>query len=564
MGEERRARKPRLRPLAESVLRTQSDDRLVALAREGHEAAFEEIVRRYRPGLVAFAAAYAPSDRAEDVVQESLIRSWDALRDSKGEMKLKAWLYTIVRNRALNARRDTRTHQPLSDQIDGVRRPDEVVLTKEELVRVVAAMRALPEPQREALVRSALEGRTHEQIAAAAGTSPGAVGQLIYRARVAVRARRRAGHPAAARTRPRRARRDGRARGRGGGAAVAGGAAAAGGFAGDQGRGGRRSRRDRRRLGNRDRALGQLRSWLRERAGQGRYARTRRRRSSARRRLRGLLGSGVGLLRVRVIVGTRFGPRRRTRGGRWQQRARQRLFRPGQRRRRLGHQRARLGRLGLRYERLGLRSSGSGSGSSGSGSGSSGSGSDSSGSGSGSDSSGSGSGSGSGSSSGSGSGSGSAPAPARSGSGSGSSGSGSGSSGSGSGDAATTTVSSSGTGSGTTTTSTTPTTTTDLSGSGSSGSGSSGSLRPRVTADRVGGRPAGRLGARLLGGQPVGADADVDRERRIEVEGGDISRRAISAAASISALGPLEQELVVDLEDQLGARGPPRRARGGS
>ncbi len=188
MGEERRAQKPRLRPLAQSVLRTQSDDRLVALAREGHEAAFEEIVRRYRPGLVAFAAAYAPSDRAEDVVQESLIRSWDALRDSKGEMKLKAWLYTIVRNRALNARRDARTHQPLSDQIDGVRRPDEVVLTKEELVRVVAAMRALPEPQREALVHSALEGRTHEQIAAAAGTSPGAVRQLIYRARVAVRA----------------------------------------------------------------------------------------------------------------------------------------------------------------------------------------------------------------------------------------------------------------------------------------------------------------------------------------------------------------------------------------
>ena len=35
-----------------------------------------EIVRRYRPGLVAFAAAYGPPD-PEDVVQESLVRAWD-------------------------------------------------------------------------------------------------------------------------------------------------------------------------------------------------------------------------------------------------------------------------------------------------------------------------------------------------------------------------------------------------------------------------------------------------------------------------------------------------------
>ena len=95
----------RLRPLAKAVLRTQSDDRLVALTREGREAAFEEIVRRYRPGLVAFAAAYAPSDRVEDVVQEGLVRSWEALGQTSEEIHLKPWLYTIVRNRALDERR---------------------------------------------------------------------------------------------------------------------------------------------------------------------------------------------------------------------------------------------------------------------------------------------------------------------------------------------------------------------------------------------------------------------------------------------------------------------------
>src|ERR671918_1421384 len=118
----------RLRPLARVVLRAQSDARLVALVREGRESAFEEIVRRYRAGLVAFAAAYAPPDRAEDVVQESFLRAWDALRASTGEIRLRPWLYTIVRNGALNARRDARHHEQLPDDLDGVPQPPEVVL----------------------------------------------------------------------------------------------------------------------------------------------------------------------------------------------------------------------------------------------------------------------------------------------------------------------------------------------------------------------------------------------------------------------------------------------------
>jgi DNA-directed RNA polymerase specialized sigma24 family protein len=62
-------------------LRTQTDERLVGLSRDGMDAAFEEIVRRYRPALVPFAAAYGPPD-PEDVVQESLAKAWTALRES--------------------------------------------------------------------------------------------------------------------------------------------------------------------------------------------------------------------------------------------------------------------------------------------------------------------------------------------------------------------------------------------------------------------------------------------------------------------------------------------------
>jgi RNA polymerase sigma-70 factor (ECF subfamily) len=176
------------RPIARRLLHSQSDERLVKLTRQGRELAFDEIVRRYRPGLVAFARAYAPGDRAEDVVQESLLSSWDALRESSSEIALKPWLYAIVRNRALNARRDNRIHQQLDESIDGVRQPSDIVLANEELAEVVAAVRGLPQAQREALVKSSLDGYTHEQIADAIGTSPGGVRQLVFRARTNLRA----------------------------------------------------------------------------------------------------------------------------------------------------------------------------------------------------------------------------------------------------------------------------------------------------------------------------------------------------------------------------------------
>jgi RNA polymerase sigma factor (sigma-70 family) len=186
-GDEEMKEQSRSRPLARAVLRTQPDHRLVALAREGRDSAFDEIVRRYRPGLVAFAAAYAPRDSAEDVVQEGLAAAWRAMHESETEIQLKPWLYTIVRNRALNARRDARPHEPLGEDIDGVLQPDEIALTNEELERAVAAVNALPPTQRKALVRSALDGRTHDQIAAELGSSPGAVGQLVFRARAGLR-----------------------------------------------------------------------------------------------------------------------------------------------------------------------------------------------------------------------------------------------------------------------------------------------------------------------------------------------------------------------------------------
>src|SRR5687767_9622208 len=178
---------PSAAPLAGLALRCQSDSRLVRLSREGHARAFEEIVRRYREPLVSFAGAIVPADRAEDVVQEAFVKSHAALVASETDVKLKPWLYTIVRNRALNNLRDEPTHEHLDEDFDGVPQPPEMAAQRERITALVAGVKDLPAAQRDALVQRELEGRSHREIGIALGVSPGAVRGLIFRARTGLR-----------------------------------------------------------------------------------------------------------------------------------------------------------------------------------------------------------------------------------------------------------------------------------------------------------------------------------------------------------------------------------------
>jgi RNA polymerase sigma factor (sigma-70 family) len=174
--------------LAGALLRTQPDSRLAQLAGEGSEPAFEEIVRRYRSGLVAFAAKISSRDSADDVVQDSMVKAHSALLRGDRPDAPRAWLFRIVRNTALNDRRDHPVHEHLDESHDGVEQPPEVADRRRQLRALVLALRNLPRAQREALVQREMEGRGHDEIAADLDVSPGAVRQLIFRARSALRA----------------------------------------------------------------------------------------------------------------------------------------------------------------------------------------------------------------------------------------------------------------------------------------------------------------------------------------------------------------------------------------
>src|SRR5918997_6122217 len=171
------------------VLSTQSDERLVDLVRAGSDPAFETIVERYRRPLMRYVSRILPPERAEDVVQQSFVKAYEAMLRNSATLQLRPWLYRIAHNNALNALRDRGLrHAELDERLDGVERPDQALERAQGLRDMVVAVQALPERQRDAILLRELEGRSYEEIAVALGVTDGAVRQLLNRARHSLRA----------------------------------------------------------------------------------------------------------------------------------------------------------------------------------------------------------------------------------------------------------------------------------------------------------------------------------------------------------------------------------------
>ena len=179
------------------VSQTQSDERLAAAAGAGDESAFEALVLRYRQPLLCYSRRLGLREaRAEDVVQQSLMRAWVSLQRGVAVMNVSAWLYRIAHNATIDALRGpAESHEQLTQaasEITAVNAdPERAVALRE----ILADLAALPNMQREALLCTAVEGRSNEQAALALGVSGGAVRGLVYRARAALRAAASAATP---------------------------------------------------------------------------------------------------------------------------------------------------------------------------------------------------------------------------------------------------------------------------------------------------------------------------------------------------------------------------------
>ena len=178
--------------LSAGLLAAQSDRRLVELARMGQERAFEALVQRYRRPLLCYGARLGLADGlAEDVLQLAFLQAWQALARGVEVREPRPWLYRIVHNAALNAMRGSRELDASvldPDYVAAVGVGESGLERAMQVREALADVAALPQMQREAILLSAVDGRTHEEVASMLGVSEGAVRGLLYRARAALRA----------------------------------------------------------------------------------------------------------------------------------------------------------------------------------------------------------------------------------------------------------------------------------------------------------------------------------------------------------------------------------------
>jgi RNA polymerase sigma factor (sigma-70 family) len=173
-----------------AMLRLQSDEKLIALTRRGHHAAFETLCSRYQSRLLSFCRHMLNSrEDAEDVLQEVYAAAFNAVLADEREINVKPWLYRIARNRSLNHLR--RASATGVDSMDihfaehGTSTSDKV-LKRESFRELIADVHDLPETQRTALLLREIDALSYDQIAVAMDTTVPSVKSLLVRARISL------------------------------------------------------------------------------------------------------------------------------------------------------------------------------------------------------------------------------------------------------------------------------------------------------------------------------------------------------------------------------------------
>jgi RNA polymerase sigma-70 factor (ECF subfamily) len=165
------------------------DVELVRLARRGDRHAFGRLVRRHQRRVFALGIRWLRSaDDADDLVQETFVRAWQALSRFDESRPFAPWLITIAVNRAKTRVARARSAEELDDRIPWEGPSPEADAEASLLARDVrAAVDALPEEQRIVIHLRAVEDLSYREIADALEIPVGTVMSRLSRARETLR-----------------------------------------------------------------------------------------------------------------------------------------------------------------------------------------------------------------------------------------------------------------------------------------------------------------------------------------------------------------------------------------
>lgn len=157
--------------------------KVIESLRNGDEASFDALYRRYYRALCVYSTRFVPTNRAEEIVQDTMMWVWENRTTLIPEMPFKSLLFTIVKNKSLNSISHNsiknRVICQLADRYEEQFDDPDFYLENELIQRFVEALRKMPPEFQQTFRMHRLEGMTHRQIAEQLGVSPQTVNYRI-------------------------------------------------------------------------------------------------------------------------------------------------------------------------------------------------------------------------------------------------------------------------------------------------------------------------------------------------------------------------------------------------
>jgi RNA polymerase sigma-70 factor (ECF subfamily) len=177
-------------PMPASLYST--DDRLIDRCADGDIHAFRELYDRWKSPLYSLAHRFHGNrEDAEDSLQEAFVHMYRNIGSFRREAKFESWMYRIVMNACISAKRPRRSGERGTDFSDEALHP-----SAEDPGRDVAMQRileqeiaGLPELQRAVFLLHATESMTHPEIAEILRIGVGTSKSYYHRARTALQQR---------------------------------------------------------------------------------------------------------------------------------------------------------------------------------------------------------------------------------------------------------------------------------------------------------------------------------------------------------------------------------------
>lgn len=175
------------------------DHALLEATRTGDEAAFQELVNRYRNPITNFVYRMLNDyDRAVDLAQETFVRVYMSVERYQANYSFSTYIYRIASNLAITDLRQRKRRRliPIPSFFDKEGEemefeipddrfvsPDDAMIEDERREAISKAIATLPDKYRVAVVLRDVEGRSYEEIGDVLGLSDGTVKSRINRAR---------------------------------------------------------------------------------------------------------------------------------------------------------------------------------------------------------------------------------------------------------------------------------------------------------------------------------------------------------------------------------------------